>query len=268
MKRLRLLCMVSCLAIMNASHAQKEIWLASPDSSILYSFKLSDSTPGYRVLYKNRHVIRYSSLKLAFMEGGDFGVNTRIAKPHYKPIKVDTGIALRFPRPMKNHFNEVLIPIVERGVFQRKVNLRVRAYNNGVAFRFEFPANQAWKNFDLTEEQIYFRLAGTPTINKTVIGEASLGALDPSPAIDQAMVIRIPESNLFVLLSETRHHLQPNLNLLKATNNLLIGTLPELPEQGGVKMKHALPYTGPWRMILIGKDADQLPGANMFAELK
>ena len=264
MRTLRIFALLICVSIFNTATAQKEIALSSPDSAILYFFKLSDSTPNYRVVYKKKSLIKYSSLNLAFMEGGDFGVNTRTLKPVYKPIKVDTGIDLKTHRAQKDHYNEVLISIVERGTFQRKVNLRVRAYNEGIAFRFEYPSDQAWSNLDLTEEIVHFRFAGTPQLSTT----NTPVSFDMSAGVDQLQSISIPDRNAFVILKESKHQTQSHLVVKSVSSSSLIGTLPELPGQGGVKMRHNLPFNGPWRIIAIGSNAQSLPSSNLLVELQ
>ena len=46
---------------------------------------------------------------------------------------------------------------------ERLVNLRVRIFDDGVAFRYELPEQKDWHNYTLTDENTNFNLAGNPT---------------------------------------------------------------------------------------------------------
>ena len=77
-----------------------------------------------------------------------------------KIMKLVTGKT----KMVHSHYHEVTIPLEEIAVPFRKINFVVRAFNDGIAFRYEFPQQQNWSSFSLTDEHTTFNLAGNPNI--------------------------------------------------------------------------------------------------------
>ncbi|MCQ5353209.1 glycoside hydrolase family 97 N-terminal domain-containing protein, partial [Bacteroides uniformis] len=62
----------------------------------------------------------------------------------------------------RNHCNEMIVPLVEKNGKERTVNLAVRAFNDGIAFRYEFPKQKAWNSYVMYDERTQFNLQGNP----------------------------------------------------------------------------------------------------------
>jgi alpha-glucosidase len=53
---------------------------------------------------------------------------------------------------------------------QKHINLVVRAFNDGIAFRYEFPQQNNWKSYTLLDENTTFKLIGNPTVYTLMFG--------------------------------------------------------------------------------------------------
>ena len=65
-------------------------------------------------------------------------------------------------RRARNYCNEMTVPLVERNGKERTVNLIVRAFDDGIAFRYEFPEQKAWDSYVMYDERTQFNLQGNP----------------------------------------------------------------------------------------------------------
>ena len=137
--------------------AQKIIKLTSPNGNIIFNFKLENNKATYAVSFKGKTIVDYSSLSLDF-ENGKFENNLTTRKPVYKDTSENYELIVGKTKNVHSHYNEVTIPLEEIVVPQRKINLVVRAFNDGVAFRYEFPQQQNWSSFTLLDENTTFNL--------------------------------------------------------------------------------------------------------------
>ena len=143
--------------------AQKKVTVFSPGKQIAFIFNIAAGHPEYAVIYKNKKLIEHSTLGLTF-EGDDFFGND-IKTGH---ITLTDGIddyELPEGKTSKVHdtYKEAFIPMQERNGKRRLINLRVRVFDDGVAFRYELPEQNDWQNYTLTDENSGFNLSGNPT---------------------------------------------------------------------------------------------------------
>src|SRR5256712_3100193 len=60
---------------------------------------------------------------------------------------------------IRDHHNELKVAVEETRAPNRKFTLAVRAFNDGVAFRYEFPAQASLGDFEITDELTEFAMA-------------------------------------------------------------------------------------------------------------
>src|SRR4051812_14010146 len=115
--------------------AQKAITLTSPDKNLVFNFKLIDTRPYYNVAFKGQTLIDYSSLGLLF-EKDSFTQKIKIAKPVYRDTTEDYDLITGKISHVHAQYKEVKIPMYNAS--QKQINLVVRAFNDGISFRYEF----------------------------------------------------------------------------------------------------------------------------------
>src|SRR3954463_11078501 len=162
MKQLpKLLCFIFLL-LPPQLFAQNNIKLASPNGNIVFNFKLTNTVAAYSISFKGKLIVDYSPLSLNF-ENGNFEKNLTVNKPVYKDTSEDYELIVGKTKNVHSHYHEVLIPLEETSAPQRKMNLVVRAFDDGIAFRYEFPQQKNWSSFTLLDEHTTFNLTGDPT---------------------------------------------------------------------------------------------------------
>src|SRR5699024_5472472 len=108
-------------------------------------------------------LIKKSELGLAFKEG-TFKANLHMLTPQFSTVDDTYHLVIGKTTTARNHYRQVRIPLIESGGNKLKVMLVVRAFNDGVAFRYEFPSQKDWSSYILLDEQSTFNIVGDPTV--------------------------------------------------------------------------------------------------------
>ena len=64
---------------------------------------------------------------------------------------------------IRNHYHELVIGLTQKTT-GRKVNLRFRAFDEGIGFRYEFPTQENLAYFVIQEEKTQFAMSGDHTV--------------------------------------------------------------------------------------------------------
>ena len=257
--------------------APKPVRLASPDGQLVFTFRLTDAAPTYRVDFGKKSVVGESELAMTFAETGRFGANLLLEKPIFRDVDELYDLPVGKANPVRNHCREVTLPIVERAGNRRKINLIVRAYNDGLAFRYEFPEQLGWKTFTLTDEQTTFRLTGNPTLHtlfrpnfitshEGIYDTILLSAVKADTLMDVPTLAEWPQENLFVGITEAALVDYAGLYITKK-NGSLTSRLSPLTTGNGAIVKATLPHRSPWRVLLVGNRVGALIESNIITSL-
>jgi hypothetical protein len=140
-----------CLTVITELNAQT-ISLSSPNKKISYAFRRAKLSPVYSILYKNDKLVIDAPLWLNFTEGGKFANDLSFGQRTF------------LENNSQREYNEVTIPIKERSGLHRHVNLVVRAYNNGIAFRYDSSGEIKWMAFTAKNNHPGFDLVEDPKL--------------------------------------------------------------------------------------------------------
>lgn len=198
--------MLTALFMIPAAYAQKNISLKSPDGNIVFSFKLTPQKPLYKVQYKGKELIGDSELGFSFKEQGAFGAKLLTPKAVYSQTDEQYELVIGKASKVRNHYKQVLIPLMEsKG---RQINLIVRAFNDGLAFRYEFPKQQNWSSYTMTAENSGFNISGDPGVRTLIFDtynnnhenlyqKMPLSELKENKLMDLPAFVRVSGKNLY-----------------------------------------------------------------------
>lgn len=152
--------------------------LQSPDGNLSLCFEVGKGgAPTYSLDYKGKQVVLPSGMGLelrgkspALTFGAEI-VRAEHGEPvslydGFEQVSVERGAADETWSPVwgesdkiRNNYNEMLVSLVNRNGY--RMNIRFRLYNDGVGFRYEFPAQKAdLTYFVIKEEKTQFAMAG------------------------------------------------------------------------------------------------------------
>lgn len=249
--------------------------LKSPNGKITISLVESDEYPSYSVSFNGKSLIENSHLSLGFKESGEFGKNITIGRPVYRTIDETYELIVGKTKNPRNYCNEAVFPLVEKNNPYRTINLVVRAFDDGIAYRFEFPEQEKWKSFSLTAENSSFNLSGDPKVltlfrkdfvtsheglyTKLKYSEITADTLMDLPALFdfQGAYMAITEA---ALVDYAGMYLTKN-------NGVLTGILSPLAGQEGVCVKADLPHKSTWRVMMISDRIGDLFESDILTNL-
>ena len=258
--------------------AQKDIQLKSPDGNVVFLFKLTEKAPVYRVVYKGKTMIEDSELSLSFKENGNFGINLNMLKPRFSQVDETYDLVVGKATTVRNQHKEVIIPLIEHSEAKRQINLVVRAFNDGLAFRYEFPKQENWPSYTLLDENSIFNIAGDPTVYTLFWGNKEytnnheglynilpLSQVKEDRLMDMPALFEFP-GKTYMAITEANLRDYAGMYLTKQ-NGKLKSRLSPLPGQTEIKVKAALPHRSPWRVMMISDRAGALIESNIITSL-
>lgn len=143
-----------------------QLQLTSPDGEIEINFatERGEEIPAgqltYQILYQGEELIEPSQLLLLFPEGDSLGNRLRVIDENEKKgIRESYHLITGRTNKVEDLFNEITIELEETEVPNRRLNIIARAYNDGVAFRYEIPEQEEFPEISLSDERTEFQLS-------------------------------------------------------------------------------------------------------------
>ena len=256
--------------------AQKKISLSSPDHKIFFGFKLTDDRPEYSVRFNKQVLIEHSTLSLSFENNDNWGAGLTVDRAVFANGEDDYLLPAGKTSRVHDFYKEVSIPLREASGKKRLIILRVRAFNDGIAFRYEFPAQENWKSYILTNENSGFNLTGNPkarvaflenftTSHEHRYNVLQLNDIKNDTLMDMPVLFEFPEK-IFMAITEADLVNYAGMSLIKR-NGLLMSQLSPLPGQNEIKVKAVLPHHTPWRVMMISDRIGALIESNILTSL-
>ncbi|WP_276089313.1 glycoside hydrolase family 97 protein [Pedobacter sp. JY14-1] len=276
MKTITPLLLLAALLSLCPAKAQNNVTIKSPDGTISFYFTLTKDRPSYKVNYKGRRVINTSALGLSFKGSGDIAKDLKIIKVESGNFDGPYDLVVGKTKHVVNKYRQAIIQLREEKGLRRLINLVIRAFNDGVAFRYEFPRQNNWAAYTLTEERTEFNVAGKPDIRALLFdnfvnthegpyAKMPLSALKPESLVDLPLLIENPDKT-YIAITEASLRDYAGMYLTNQ-GGILTSTLSPLPGQKDIKVKAQLPHRTPWRVIMIADRIGALIESNILTSL-
>ena len=250
--------------------------LTSPDGNIVFDLQIENGLPVYSVLYKGNYVIENALLNLEFDWIGKLTKASYAQQSIFKEVNESYKLIVGKTSTVKNHYKHVTIYLVDEVNKSYKLNIEVRAFNDGLAFRYMMPILSGQTTFTLLDEQTQFRIPGDAKIkalllpNYTTSHEglyttALLRDIKEDTLIDIPALFELP-GKTYVAITEAALLDYAGMYLIKR-KGILQSQLSALPGQQKIKVKASLPHTSPWRVLLISDRLGALIESNIITSL-
>jgi alpha-glucosidase len=257
--------------------AQGPVELKSPDGNISVSFELKENPqpylPGerayYRVTYRGTEVLADSPLGLDFTDASalDHGFDLVGKSTETHDSTWENPLGAR--RKVRDHYNQLTVSLRERQAPGRQVNLIFRAYDEGVAFRYDLPVQDGLHDFILSSEDTGFYFARDAIAYALNLGSytssyeddyhrVSLDRIKPTSLFALPLLVEIPQGPWVALLeADLTDYAGMYVGGVPGVANALESKLSPLPEHSDEAVKATTPKATPWRVLLVGST----PGA-------
>ncbi|MBS7252951.1 glycoside hydrolase family 97 protein [Flavobacterium branchiicola] len=275
-------------AISSIANAQQ---LKSPEGKFVMEFSLqSDGTPTYNLKYKNKEVVKTSKLGLELKDDkksllNDFTVvdtKTSTFDETWKPVwgEVDQ---------IRNHYNELAVTLNQKST-DRQIVIRFRLFEDGLGFRYEFPAQKNLTYFVIKEERSQFAMTGDHTAfwipgdydtqeydyTKSKLSEirglsekaytANVSQKNFSPTGVQTSLMLKTADGIYINLHEAALINYSCMHLNLDDKNLVFESWLT-PDAKGDKGYMQAPNHSPWRTIMVSDDAREILASKMTYNL-
>jgi alpha-glucosidase len=274
------------LAVASARAAEagkaEPVSVRAPGEQVAVDFRVAPTGPVYRVSYRGKTVVDESPLGVTFQAGGalkDLEVTDvrRDSRDETYPLFAGKSATAR------DHYNEATVVLRERGGGggARTIEVALRAYDDGAAFRYRFVARPGATEFAITSEDSSFALAPgatawvLPVPNYTSHYEFhyrrnKMSELKPDQLIGLPLMVELPDGGPAIAITEANLTNYAGMYLKPGAadaRNVLRSALSPLPGQKEVKVKASAPHVSPWRVIMIADTPAKLIESNLVANL-
>ncbi|HTJ11309.1 MAG TPA: glycoside hydrolase family 97 protein [Dinghuibacter sp.] len=267
--------MIRLLLLAALLPAPKPLRLASPDGKIVFTF--SPQT-GYTVTYKGKPLVDASKLNLYFKDQSLLvDKTTKPGRPTYTTGTDDYTLVVGKTGKVHDQYNQLTLPLTSA----HTINLEVRAFNDGLAFRYVMPEQKGWTKYEMTDERTEFRLSGDPTALVSFLpGYGSSFEqryhTEKVSDIKEDTLIQLPVTfqygdSAYLAITEAALTDYAGMSLIKH-NGILESQLTPLPGEPAkgdtaIKVRATLPHQSPWRVLLISDHPGALIGSNIITSL-
>jgi len=265
----QLLVLASCFLVFSICYAPaEEAELTSPDGKLKMMIS-DDGGPHYRVAVDSQPVLADSRLGLEFQDGIKFGAAAVITKT--KSAKHDGTWQNHFGKRLdvRDHWRELRLTLQEQS---RTFGLIVRAYDDGVAFRYDLPEASQLGHFVLTNELTEFNFAGDwrcwygeeSACAENHYPEATLATIPPGKHNTLPLLVQTPAALVAVAESDL---LDWSGMSVTATGSSKVKVLLDARSDGAGLVSSTVPRVSPWRVLMIGRSAADLVNSDVIANL-
>jgi len=264
--------------------------VSSPSKTISLSFKLSsDGKPTYSVSYKTKSIVKESTLGIAIKESKSLETNFKIDSIGQKSFNETWQPVLGEQSNIKNSYNEMTVALSQPST-DRRINIIFRVFDEGVAFRYEFPKQKNLNYFIISDEKSQFNLAGNHkafwipgdydsqeyAYNETKLSEIDNSKLDLNNGIGvktiassfrvQSPLMMKSVDGIYINVFEAAVVNYPIMHLDVDTKNFGL-TSNLVPNAIGDKAYLQAPCVSPWRTIMMSDDAREIVSSKMILNL-
>lgn len=273
-KKFYILC--AALFCFMAVSAQQNVSVSSPDGKLKFLLKITPETVSYEVNYKKQLLVENSLLGFSF-DNGEFGSNLKTGKVRRKSIDETYELVVGKVSSARNHCNEMIVPLQEKEAPGRLINLVVRAFNDGVAFRYEFPEQEGWNSYVMYDEKTQFRLNGNPmtllmylpgyiNTHEGVYTHTEYDKIAKKRLIEMPVTLEF-DNGIYMSITEAAVLDYAGMYLVKEKNGFAGKLSPRLGQEKIKVEINEFPHRTPWRVLSVADRVGGLLETNILTSL-
>jgi alpha-glucosidase len=259
----------------------KEYTISSPDGKIYVIVSLNKEIV-YSVKYEGITVIEPSSVLFTFKQAPPLGKDLKVVKDELKSVDETWEPVLKRYETVRNNYKSLRLEMAEQKFPQRLMNLEFRIFNDGVAFRTEFPEQFTSHEYVIENELTQFNFDknhtcwavnyGSYTTSQEVESfERKLGEITPEMVIGLPMTLKVNEK-CYAAITEADienyagMYLKSNPKDVEFSLRTALSPRKGQPENGD-KVKFKTPHKTPWRVIMLAETPGKLVESEIVTNL-
>lgn len=264
--------------------------IVSPSGDLELGVSVNASgQPTYSLKYKNGFVIKES--RLGFLaDEADMQSNFELAGVRYSEINETWKPVWGEYEYIENRCNEMVVDFVQCDENKRRFSVRFRLFDDGLGFRYELPEQETINyltlrdestEFNLVSDNTFYCIPGDYDVDEYAYTTAPMSQLaEPLSKIKKTLVNNTPIANTAVqtpLLMKTPEGVYVNIHeaalvgyaamSLDVDSEKLSLKCHLTPDKNGVRGYLQLPFSTPWRTIIVSDDACDILASQLIYNL-
>ena len=226
----------------------------------------------YRVEVDGKTVLTNSPLGLEFQDGARLGPSAVITGISKNKHNGEWENLFGKRRIVRDYWRELRLTLEERGTPVRTFGLVMRAYDDGIAFRYDLPEASKLGHFTLTKELTEFRFAEDSRCwfgeespcAENHYPEAKLSTIPPGKWNTLPLLVQAPGA--YVAVAEADLLDWAGMFTTGTGSNNISVKLASRNNWNGLVVSD-VPRVSPWRVLMIGRTAADLVNSDLIANL-
>lgn len=264
--------------------------LQSPSKNLSLHFELTTlGAPSYTLHYKNKGVIESSLMGFDLKDAESLRTGFKITKSEFSEFNQSWQPVLGEQSTIVNRYNELVVSLHQQET-DRDLIIRFRLFDEGIAFRYEFPKQKNLNYFVVLAETTQFNLAGDHkafwipgdfdsqeyVYNETLLSGIDVSQLDMNNGVGfkgpmvntrvQSPLMMKTADNLYINIFEAAVINYPVMHLLLDQSTYTFSTSLAPNAIGDLAYLQA-PFNSPWRTIMVSDDARDIVSSKMILNL-
>ncbi len=244
-----------------SSCVSKEHILTSPSGNLAIEVKVTEGGICYDIAFNGVTIIDDSPLGLEF-NNMDTILGLGIYETTVKEIDESWERVWGKSKTVRNHCNEMVVSLQENKGQMRKLNLVLRAYDDGVAFRYQIPEQEYITDFVLASDQTHFVFTADHTVWATNLGsfkssqehefdKVKISDLKSDDVIGTPLLVQAGENTWVALLEANLTDWAGMLLCGGDEPNSVRAKLSPYPDDENIVVKSTAPRYSPWRVVMV-----------------
>ena len=154
-------------------------------------------------------------------------------------------------------YNSLVAEYMQNGSLGRRINVEVRVFDDGVAFRYVVPKSTPLVPMLLENELTEFALAE----HSDAASRIAPGAMIALPFVTEQRGVG------WIAIDELRSGGYPRMYLGRQEGDILISRLPPGRDESAVAWEGSTPMTCPWRILTIGTTRESVTQTKLISNL-
>ena len=249
------LCAILLFSFLSCETANKNsIELHSPNGNFNFVLR-TDSALEYAVKYLDSTIIDFSHLGFNIRGDSLAYQNLSIEKTVFHFVDTSWSSIYGERNEIQDRYNEALIVLTHENQDRKRKLLRVRAYDEGIAFRYEFPENTS--PMVIEGEQTEFNM---PSTSKAWVSQRAQSEIydlqlsDLEVEAERPVLAQLP-NQVFLAIGEAA--------LIDfARMKFYLNNKSTLESKLSSAVEFQVPFASPWRYVMAAKKPDEILNNN------
>ena len=262
----------------------------SPGNINSIDFFIADGRPGYVVKHKGQTVLDTSFLNINIRNTGNIGENATVVSSDESSGDETWEMPWGEQREVINRYEELRVNLQSENEMNVAYSIILRAYDDGIALRYSFPAQEnldeiiidgEYSEFNLTGDHMTWWIPGDWDIYEHLYNTTRFSEIDAiskrnHPNLAQTYIPYNAVNTPVTMKSDEGYYLsfhEANLTdysgMTLRIDSLNTKMTSELvgSEITGYKVKRTLPFDSPWRTVQIADKAGDPIESNLIVNL-